>query len=217
MKFLDPLDQENLRMTCTTLFKKATPLIKELTIKKPIPLSVANAKLLENLNNIQKLCFEDFPYDVVPNNVKFFLKFLPQMTNLKIFNLKSSNLTDEAMKVLAPKLPVSLQTLDLSFNEIGDPGFLELAKVLPNLENLENLDLKGTSIKDGGVVALAEAIQNLKKFKLIAISHCTAGDVGALALFSALKDKGDAKVHLNGVVSKEVREQIRKARPDWTI
>ncbi|MGL5784502.1 MAG: hypothetical protein ACRCYZ_03420 [Alphaproteobacteria bacterium] len=218
MKFLDPLDQKNLRMTCTALFKKATPLIEALTIKKPIPLSAANANLLENLNNIQKLCFVDFFYDVVPNNVKFFLKFLPEMTNLKIFNLNSSNLTDKAMEALAPNLPVSLQKLNLSFNDIKDPGFLELAKVLPKLENLEILDLSTSNIGDVGVVALAEAIQNLKKFKLIAISHCPAGDAGALALFSALKDKGDAKVHFySSNASKEVREQIRKARPDWTI
>ncbi|MGL4426191.1 MAG: leucine-rich repeat domain-containing protein [Alphaproteobacteria bacterium] len=217
LKFLSPLGQERLRMTCTTLFKKATPLIEKLTITKPIPTSVANSKLLENLNNIQELCFEDFPYDVVPSNVKLFLTFLSQMTNLKTFNLSHANLSDESMKALAPNLPVSLQTLNLSGNNIGDPGFLELAKVLSNLKNLETLDLRTNIVRDGGVIAIAEAIKNLEKFKFIAIAHSVVGDAGALALFNALKDKGDVKVHLNGVVSREVRDQIKKARPDWII
>ncbi len=218
LKFLTPLGQDNLRMTCTTLFKKATPLIKALTIKKPIPLSVANANLLENLNNIQKLCFEDFPYDVVPHNVKVFLTFLPQMTDLKTFGLSGANLSDKSIEALAPNLPVSLQTLDLSFNRIGDPGFRELAKVLPSLKNLETLYLSGNIVRDGGVVALAEALKNLEKFKFIAIAHSVVGDTGVLALFNALKDKGDVKVHLNGIsASKDVKDRIKEARPDWTI
>lgn len=213
LKFLNPEGQRNLRMSCTTLFQKATPLIEKLTITGLIPRSVANAPLVENLRNLQSFCTES-----KKNNSQFLLSFLPKMTNLEILNLRAAGLNDASIEALAPNLPVSLQHLDLSSNEIGDPGFLELATALPNLKNLQSLDLLATNIKDDGAIALATALQHLEKFSFLRMVYSHVRDAGALALFNALKDKKDIRVYLhNNNVSKEVKDQIKTARPDWVI
>ena len=78
--------------------------------------------------------------------------------SLKRLALRANAISDVGAKHLA-KVSISLQSLDLSYNRIGDHGAIVLAKSLQNLPGLETLDLRYNFIGDEGAIALAKSIR----------------------------------------------------------
>jgi Ran GTPase-activating protein (RanGAP) involved in mRNA processing and transport len=110
---------------------------------------------------------------------------LPQ-ASLVSLNLSKNQLGLEgaaALKIFLPKAK-NLSKLSFYFNNIGDLGVANLAKVLPNT-NLRELDLDGNNIGDTGAIALAKALPNTNLSELYLDSN-NIGNLGAVELAKVL-------------------------------
>ena len=83
---------------------------------------------------------------------------LADCTSLKHLALSANAISDVGAEHLA-KVSIALQSLDLSYNRIGDPGAIVLAESLQNLPGLEALDLRCNLIGDEGAITLAKSIK----------------------------------------------------------
>lgn len=121
--------------------------------------------------------------------------------------------------IAAVGLPVGLEVLDLSNNDIGDDGawqltnsimnlnrltkldlssnagfgddaVAEVGRLLPNMQNLSSLDLsKNSGIGDAGVEVLASSLSSTPTLKVLNLSATKVADVGASVLGRALAEE----------------------------
>ena len=84
---------------------------------------------------------------------------------------------------------VSISTLDISINFIGDEGATALAEVLKHTSRLNSLLIKGNLIGPTGAQALAKAMQCCSNLQKLDISYNSIGDLGAEALANSFKHK----------------------------
>jgi Ran GTPase-activating protein (RanGAP) involved in mRNA processing and transport len=129
-----------------------------------------------------------------------YLSSLLEHPKLKALTLYHFELTAQSIETLTKNLPQDLTRLDLSWNQIGKEGSIELAKCLPrDLTHLEfkwnqidalalanhlpliHLDLSGNQIGNEGVRALV-ANPLPKTLTHLNLSWNQIGDEGALAL-----------------------------------
>ena len=74
--------------------------------------------------------------------------------------LRNKGLTDRDVEVLSMLLPklVTVKSLDLSGNRIGDRGSVAMATVLKTSPHIDSLDLSRNQIKDQGMDAIARSL-----------------------------------------------------------
>ena len=82
----------------------------------------------------------------------------------------------------------SLDTLDLSYNRLGDVGAVCLAGALKHCSYLKQLQLNRNIIGDEGAMALARCLQTCNQLTTLNLSDNEIGDSGALCLGNYLKD-----------------------------
>jgi Ran GTPase-activating protein (RanGAP) involved in mRNA processing and transport len=112
-------------------------------------------------------------------------------------DLHGNHIGGEGAAALAGlKVNSSLQTLNLTWNKIGDDGAVALAAGLKVNSSLQTLNLTWNKIGDEGAVALAEALKDNKSLQTLALCKNQIGDEGAKALAGALKVNSSVR-HLN--------------------
>ena len=106
-----------------------------------------------------------FKRDIAENNKIFVSATVPRTFNVKMTELIS-----------CPRL----QGLDLSYNEIGDKGAIELADGLKDCKSLQSLNLKGNKIGDEGSIGLADKLKDCKSLQSLDLVGNNIGDEGAM-------------------------------------
>ena len=98
-------------------------------------------------------------------------------------------ITDDGAIALAEvlKVNISLQVINLGWNEIADKGSRALAEALQVNRSLYKISLEGNKIEDDGASALAEALKANRSVKDISLASNQIGDDGASVLAEALK------------------------------
>ena len=81
----------------------------------------------------------------------------------------------------------SLESLDLSFNPIGDEGAEHIAQLVTNSRSLYQLNLGGCGIGDRGVECLASSLEGNTSLEILHIPWNNITDTGLLALGRSLK------------------------------
>ncbi|XP_056094577.1 NACHT, LRR and PYD domains-containing protein 12-like isoform X3 [Rhinichthys klamathensis goyatoka] len=112
---------------------------------------------------------------------------------LEILWLRKCGVTDEGCAALASFLrsnPEHLRELDLSWNELGDSGVLELLSGLVDSNCIiEILRLSDCGVTDEGCVALASALRsNPSPLRELDLTDNKLGDLGVNFLSDGLKD-----------------------------
>ena len=82
----------------------------------------------------------------------------------------------------------SLDTLDVSYNRLGDVGAVCLAGGLKHCSCLKQLHLNSNFVGDDGAMALARCLQTCNQLTTLNLSDNEIGDSGALCLCNYLKD-----------------------------
>ena len=111
----------------------------------------------------------------------------PHITSLQSLNI-SYSMTAEGAQTLSKIIQHStcLETLDVSFNQIGDNGALALGEVLHTNNSLQVLDVTFNAIGDDGAKALAEALHVNTSLKTLHLMGNNIGVEGAVSFSEAL-------------------------------
>jgi len=112
---------------------------------------------------------------------------LPACTRLEELDLSSNGFSALGAWKLAWGLPVTLQSLNLTNNVIGDVGARYFAGALPHCNALRDLNLAGTGVGDEGAVYMAEAVPRCLGLKRLNLSNTVIGAHGARLLVSCLE------------------------------
>ena len=106
----------------------------------------------------------------------------------------------------------TLNTLDLSRNNISDAGATALAQALHHNSTLERLDLSSNNISDAGATALAQALHHNSTLKELDLSHNNISDVGATDLAQALRHNSTLRklelYHNDGIGEEGTRQLV---------
>ena len=127
---------------------------------------------------------------------------------VKELDLKSQKIKDEGVQFLAQVInSTSLESLNISYCEIGDVGMAALSSSLRHNTTLKHLNAGGNEFGDEGIIKLAEAL-NQTSLEELDISHCNIGDNGILALAQALSTNTSLET-LNTKTSKAITTQTQ--------
>ena len=87
----------------------------------------------------------------------------------------------------AVKVNMTLTTLKLNFNDMGDNGAISLASGIKVNRTLTVLELMNNSIGDAGVTSIAEAIKINKSLTDLKVGFNDIGDIGAASIAEAIR------------------------------
>ena len=121
--------------------------------------------------------------------------------SLKSLSWRRANINDECVTSIARAFSkcVSLETLNLEYNEIGSSGAKELAVMLKASRSIKQIDLSCNEIGDSGTHDLAAALIHNKNITMLDIACNKIGDSGAQDLAAALiQNKIISALHLSG-------------------
>ena len=125
--------------------------------------SDAGVEALANLGQLEEL--DLFAAEFITDAA---VAFLRGNTNLRVLNLRGTNVTDTSLEYIARL--TSLRSLDISFTQISNVGMEHLAA----LSQLEDLNLGATKISGVGLHVL-KYLPNLKKLSFYGIQRRNAG------------------------------------------
>ena len=112
---------------------------------------------------------------------------------LEVLDLSNNDIGDDAAWQMTTSLSClnRLKSLDLSSNVgFGDDAVAEIGRLLPSLQNLSSLNLSNNKgLGDSGVEVLAESLVSTPALKLLNLSYTKVGDAGASALGRVLAAK----------------------------
>ena len=110
--------------------------------------------------------------------------------NLQELNVNRCVMESPETKVLfdGTKLCTGLLELDLSCNNVGMEGVVELCEGLKCWHELKDLQMADVGIVEDSVVVLAEGLQNCRALEMIDLSNNSIGANGAIVLANCLKN-----------------------------
>ena len=114
----------------------------------------------------------------------------------------------------ALKVNTSLTRVDLSGNNIGDPGAISLARTLQRNTTLHNVCLSRIQMKDAGASALAKALTVNTSLTRLDLSSNNIGDPGAISLARALQRNSTlesvnlSKIQMEGVGARALAKAL---------
>ena len=119
---------------------------------------------------------------------------------LEVLDLSNNDISDDGAWQLTNSIMNlnRLKSLDLSSNAgFGDDAVAEVGRLLPNMQNLSSLDLSNNKgIGDAGVEVLASSLSSTPTLEVLDLSATKVGDVGASALGQALAEESCPLVRL---------------------
>ena len=105
---------------------------------------------------------------------------------LEVLDLSNNDIGDDAAWQMTTSLSClkRLKSLDLSSNVgFGDDAVAEIGRLLPSLQNLSSLNLSNNKgLGDAGVEVLAESLVSTLALRVLNLSYTKVGDAGASAL-----------------------------------
>ncbi|CAH1277651.1 NLRP3 [Branchiostoma lanceolatum] len=114
---------------------------------------------------------------------------LSTLIALQVLVLAETGIRTTGMRSLAPALCQlsGLIKLDIAGNgDIGNPGLVSLADILPHLTAMKVLDLSMTGISDGEISALVKTLPHLVQLHVLDVSWNDVGNPGIISLVQAL-------------------------------
>lgn len=117
---------------------------------------------------------------------------LGSCSQLQRLDLTRNRISDSGAETLAnillqsPRVLQSLHLLDLSGNEIGDPGLCSLAAALPSVRSIKALGFDSNFIGDQGAESLALALPRCSGLQQLILRRNEIGDSGAGELARAI-------------------------------
>ncbi|KAF0989674.1 hypothetical protein HZS_6674 [Henneguya salminicola] len=116
-------------------------------------------------------------------------------TRLESLQLWNTGITSLGMQYLAPYLmsdkfskeSISLRSLNIGKNKIGDEGLLFIKSALIQNTSLERLGLASTRLSPSGIITLAEIIADNKYLIRVDLRDNNINEAGVLALSTALR------------------------------
>ena len=148
-------------------------------------LSLAGAQALSRLIRTDLLgAFQPDDY-VTPREVVHELRLAAnEIDGQACAALLSSDLASGAAE--AAKLQLTLRSLALSFNPLGDAGALALGRALRRCPDLHTLQLTGCGVGAAGAAELAEGLHPARSLTHLDLSSNQLGDAGVRALAGAV-------------------------------
>ncbi|MGL5784601.1 MAG: hypothetical protein ACRCYZ_03955 [Alphaproteobacteria bacterium] len=167
LQFLSSSDTQNLKSSGKTIQGKVTAFATRIKLKDR---TLADLPFFKNLEKGKRKPETDNRPEAA--KLASYLDFLPKMTEVKAIDLEtyyeSSLLDMDMIRVLAEKLPIGLESLNLRMKKIGDAGLEALAAKLP--ASIQDLYFNATDIGTRGINALAAAFPNLPNLKKLELS-----------------------------------------------
>ncbi len=80
-----------------------------------------------------------------------------------------------------------LQSLDLSYNEIGPKGATKVAELISRSPHLQTLDISGNPLGESVAVTIGKAILSGGSIRELNVATCELGSGGAIALMDSLR------------------------------
>ena len=127
----------------------------------------------------------DLNDNLMKSVMSFFAENLPPtLTSLHLSGVFVSY--TNGIEVLAKRIPLTLQSLDISDNLIRDVALKEFIYNLPPI--ITSLNLRKTGMGDDGAKTLARSFSRLRKLAMLNLMENFIGDDGAKALCQQLPD-----------------------------
>jgi len=195
----------DLKLVCKRFHDLVWKGMHAIVLRLTLPTGVDPEAYKEKLQNIQNVCIHrNFGEGGPIASLKIFPKL---NSSVKTIKLDNQEISDEEFEALLPTLPASLETLDLSSNQIGAKGAKLLANAIAKkaFPKLQALYLAGNKIGDEGLGALASYLNQLTVFDLKdneiknitpLINALVEGKGGKLKEFALTysNEDGDAKI-----------------------
>ena len=118
------------------------------------------------------------------NELKEVLQMNTTLISLKLCNINNNGAVNIAKAI---QMNTTLQTLDMSNNEISDDGVIAISDYLKRNSSLEKLNLSTNNITSEGAKAVAEAIQVNTTLEKLDLSFNKLSDDGASFISDGLK------------------------------
>jgi hypothetical protein len=111
---------------------------------------------------------------------------MPRMIHLKRLIIGCSEIARGTLAEIAPRLPISLETIDISALHYDENDFISLVMNLPRLPSLAKLDLNQCLLSDAWAHALAAAMPGMQSLTTLYLSQNRITAHGAIAIVRAL-------------------------------
>ena len=133
---------------------------------------------------------------LAPDDLNMICPIIPQ--RLSVLDLSNLSLNGKALVILAKRINRSrLQSLDLSYNPIGDESIWSLLEAIGKNQYLTTLKFVNCNLTANGVWTLLNAM-NPKKFDLLDISENLISSLGCDYVVQYLKhDPGLRELHID--------------------
>jgi hypothetical protein len=114
------------------------------------------------------------------------LEIAPELTVLRYLTIQCSELASGILTDIAPKLPLSLEIIDISAGTYDEADFINLIANLPRLPSLTKIDFTQSSLSDAIALALAAAMPGMQSLTTLYLSGNRITENGAIAIVRAL-------------------------------
>ena len=157
----------------------------------PCSLDEVGALLKKVDRSDRRICgFDSLPssFKVVTGVLSSLVDLLTANTSLTRLDLSGNNIGDPGATLLAQVLQtnLTLENVGLSRILMGDAGASALAKALTVNTSLTRLDLSNNIIGDPGAISLAKALETNSTLANLNLSWIQMGDAGVISLAKAL-------------------------------
>jgi Ran GTPase-activating protein (RanGAP) involved in mRNA processing and transport len=142
------------------------------------------------------------------NGVKSLATELHHCPLLQTLDLSYNEIGIEGMRILTPNLPQGLRTLKLLSNNIDDDCIQTLSQVLPGLSSLHTLHLQFNTIGDNGIASLVQALVHCYVLRVLNLAYNIIGDIGAQLIANSIQSHQLDVLYLKG---NPIREQGNQA------
>ena len=110
-----------------------------------------------------------------------------KLSHNKIFNDKSSHITNLMMFTKVIEINTNIQKLDMSYNSISDDGAAAISDCLKKNVSLQELNLASNNITNEGVKKISEAITMTATLQKLNLNNNNISDDGVEAVSKSLK------------------------------
>lgn len=122
----------------------------------------------------------------------------------------SEKVKPTAVEILGPSRSssISLQSLDLAENKLGDSGAITIAELLKTNQSISTLNLSKCLINDAGAAAIAQSLQSHLMLAELNLENNYIGDDGAIAFAEELSSSSMA---MSKLVSLNIGNYIKSS------
>ena len=133
------------------------------------------------------------------------LQYVPALEHVR-----KSHVPHHSVEIVRDAGAMRYNNINLSYNNIGDDGAIEIAGALQHVTSLTTLDLRLNSIGRDGAIAIANAFGNVRSLTRLDLSYNNIRDTGAEAIAGGAAKR--SLTHLDLIHNRKLRWRNRNCK-----